>query len=230
MATKKTSIAQFVKKQVTKWEQMYSQAYRQTEASIPVITLSMEPGSGGSMVARRITDRLEFDLFNREIIEEISKSAEIRETVIETLEKDRLSGVEDFIASLVKDQYIHPDLYLEHLFKVVSTIGKHGQAVIVGRGANFILPPDERFSVRIVAPFKVRIQNVVTAYGVSQEDAKRRIIYRESRRKAYIRQSFNADIADPINYELTINTGKMSLESSVEAVIGSVMATLPNPS
>ena len=34
----------------------------------------------------------------------------------------------------------------------------------------------------------------------------------------------------PINYELTINTGKMSLESSVEAVIGAVMATLPNPS
>ena len=230
MATEKMSIAQFVKKQITKWEQIYSQADRQTEASIPVITLSMEPGSGGSIVAQQIAGRLGFDLFNREIIEEIAKSAEIRETVIETLEKDRLSGVEDFIASLVKDQYIHPDLYLEHLFKVVSTIGKHGQAVIVGRGANFILPPDERFGVRVVAPLQVRIQNIVNQYGISTEDAKRRIIHRESRRRAYVRQSFNADIADPINYELTINTGKMSPESAVEAVLGAVMNTLPNPS
>ena len=230
MATKKITTPQFVKKQISKWEQMYSQADRQTDASIPVITLSMEPGSGGSILAQQIAGRLMFDLFNREIIEEISKSAEIRETVIETLEKDRLSGVEDFIASLVKNQYIHPDLYLEHLFKVVSTIGKHGQAIIVGRGANFILPPDERFSIRVVAPLQVRIQNIMNAYGVSTEDAKRRIITRESKRRAFIRQSFNADIADPINYELTINTGKMSLESSVEAVIGAVMTTLPNPS
>ncbi len=36
--------------------------------------------------------------------------------------------------------------------KVIGTIGKHGRAVIVGRGANFVLPPEKRFSVRIVGP------------------------------------------------------------------------------
>jgi cytidylate kinase len=140
-----------------------------------------------------------------------------------------LSGVEDFISSLVNKQYLYPGLYLEHLMKVVCTIAEHGRAVIVGRGANFILPPEKIFSVRMVAPLDVRIQNIARRFGVSAEEAKRRVIQRESRRSAFIRQSFNADISNPINYDLTINTGKMSIEAAVEAVIGAVMVTLGDP-
>jgi cytidylate kinase len=112
--------------------------------------------------------------------------------------------------------------------KVISTIGKHGQAVIVGRGANFILPPDEKFSVRVVAPLEVRIQNVTGWHNVSIEKAKQRVIQRESKRRAFIRQSFNADISDPNNYDLIINTNRMGIESAVEAVIGPVMTALGN--
>ena len=80
--------------------------------------------------------------------------------------------------------------------------------------------------MRIVAPLDGRIQNVASFFGVSVEEAKKRVIRRDSRRRAFIRQSFHADISDPIHYDLTINTGKMPIESAVEAVIGLVMATL----
>jgi len=226
MAEKAQSIEQFVKEQIKKWASMYDRESGKEQARIRVITVSMEPGSGGSSIAQKIAARLGFDLFNRVIIEEIAKSSKIRSTLVESLEKERLSGIEDFIASLIRDQYIHPDLYLEHLFKVIATIGKHGRAVIVGRGANFILPPEERFSVRIVAPLTVRIQNAAAWHAVSMDDAKRRIIARESRRRAFVRQSFNADISDPIHYDLTCNTGRMSFESAVDAVIGAMMTTL----
>lgn len=226
MEKKKISIEQFVKEQVKKWESMYLAKDKKGEARIPVITVSMQPGAGGSMVAQKIAERLEFDFFHRDIIKGIAESAKISASVIETLEKQRLSGVEDFISSLVNKQYLYPGLYLEHLMQVVCTIAEHGRAVIVGRGANFILPHEKRFSVRVVAPLEVRIQNIVRRYGVSAEEAKRRVVRRESRRSAFIRQSFNADISDPIHYNLTINTGTMSIESAVEAVIGAVMVRL----
>jgi hypothetical protein len=41
-----------------------------------------------------------------------------------------------------------------------------------------------------------------------------------------VRQSFNAKITDPRNYDLTINTGELKIESAVEAVVGAVMAGL----
>jgi cytidylate kinase len=143
-------------------------------------------------------------------------------TVIETLEEERLSGVVDFIALLVRDQYLHPDSYLEHLMRVVGTIGKHGRAVIVGRGANFILPSESRFSVRVVAPLDLRVQNVANMLGVSLEQARQRVVRRESRRRAFIRHSFNVDVMDPLNYSLAINTGKLVTASTVAAVIGAI--------
>jgi cytidylate kinase len=73
-----------------------------------------------------------------------------------------------------------------------------------------------------VAPLEIRIQNVARAYKVSSEKAKKRVIRRESRRRAFIRQSYNADISDPENYDLTINTAGMSIKSAVEAVIAAV--------
>ncbi|NNL75507.1 MAG: hypothetical protein HKO68_04135, partial [Desulfobacterales bacterium] len=110
MEKKKISIEQFVKEQVQKWESMYPAKDKKGEARIPVITVSMQPGAGGSMVARRIAERLEFDFFHRDIINGIAESAKISASVVETLEKQRLSGVEDFISSLVNKQYLYPGL------------------------------------------------------------------------------------------------------------------------
>jgi cytidylate kinase len=230
MTKKKISIDHFVKDQVKKWENVYLGKEAKAEARLPVITVAMEPGSGGSVMAQKIADRLGFDYFHRDIVEEIAKTAKIRSTVINTLEKERMTGIKDFIASLVEDHYIHPDTYLKHLLVVISTIAQHGRAVIVGRGANFILPAEEIFSVRVIAPMDIRVRNVALAFRATTDEAKRRVIQRESRRKAFVRHSFNADIADPINYNMTINTGKMSIEASVEAVIGAVMAKLSSNS
>ena len=226
MGNKKVTTEKFVKDQIKKWERFYPGKDKIEETRIPVITISKEPGAGGNLLAQEIAERLDLDLFNRDIIKEIAESAKISASVIETLEKERLSGVEDFISSLVNKHYLYPGLYLEHLMKVVCTIAEHGRAVIVGRGANFILPPKKRFSVRMVAPLEVRIKNIARRFGVSDDEAKRRIIQRESRRRAFVRQSFNADISDPIHYDLTINTGNLSMTSAVEAVIGAVMVNL----
>ena len=226
MGKKKVTTVKFVKDQIKKWERLYPGKGKIEETRIPAITISKEPGAGGNILAQKISERLDLDLFNRDIIREIAESAKISASVIETLEKERLSGVEDFISSLVNKHYLYPGLYLEHLMKVVCTIAEHGRAVIVGRAANFILPPAKRFSVRMAAPLDVRIKNIVHRFGVSADEAKRRIIQRESRRSAFVRQSFNADISDPIHYDLTINTGNLSIESAVEAVIGAVMVTL----
>jgi hypothetical protein len=90
MVTKENSITQFVKQQIKRWESAPAEKDRRPEDRIPVITVSMKPGGGGSLVAREVADRLGFDYFHRGIIEGIAKSAKIRASVIDTLEKERL--------------------------------------------------------------------------------------------------------------------------------------------
>ena len=229
MSTQKVSVGELVDKQVKKWESLNAEKKRQPEAATPVITVSMQPGSGGSEIADLLAKRLDYDCFNRDIVERISKSTKIRSTVINSLEKERRRGVNDFITSLIDDQYIHPDSYLSHLMETVNTIAKHGRAVIVGRGANFILPADEIFSLRVIAPLDLRVKRVAMANRVTTKEAQKRVMHRASKRKAFVRQSFHADISDPKHYDMMINTGKVTTEVAAEAVIAAVMRMAVDP-
>jgi cytidylate kinase len=210
------SIETFVKDQLDKWK-------KKTQSQLPVITISSEPGSGGRVIANGLAKRLKIDLFDRNIVKEIAESAHISGTVIESMEKERLSGIKDFISSLVNDRYLWPGVYLDHLMKVVAAIASHGNAIIVGRGANFLIPSKERLSIRVISPLGDRVENVAREFGVTREEAKRRVINRENRRSAFIRQSFNAEVADPSNYELVINTKHLNMDAAVGAVIGMIV-------
>jgi len=189
-----------------------------------VITVSREPGSGGRLVAAGIAEALGYDMFHQEVLHEMAKSADVNHCIMETLDEKGLSVLDEWIASLVDSRHLWPDRYLQHLMRVVGAIGKHGRAVLVGRGANFILPPEVRFRVRIISPREDRVRNVSREFGVSEEFARRRVIKTESDRKAFIRKYFHADISDPANYDLLINTAAVSVEAAVSAVISAIAA------
>jgi cytidylate kinase len=213
------SFDKFIQELVEKWGNLPDADRNRDVSRITVVTVSSEPGSGGQVIARGIAEKMGYDLFQRDIIREIAERADIGASVIESLEKERLSGIEDFIATLVSRRYLWPEKYLEQLMKVISVIGKHGRAVIAGRGANFILPPNERLSIRVVAPMDLRVQNISRLLKISEDEARKRVIMKEAKRKAFIRKSFNAEIADPINYDLTFNTEFIRYEAAEAAVL-----------
>ena len=185
---------------------------------IPVITLSMAPGSTGSVIAEKAAEALGFDYFNRELIEVIAKSADVSPESLEKIERERFSGIQDFVSLLMDEKYLWRGVYLEHLENMVNAIGQRGHAVIVGRGANFILEPSRRLAVRIVAPLAFRIENISKRFDVGEEEAKKRVLHRESRRAAFIKQSFKMDINDPIHYDLILNAESFGIEKGVGVI------------
>ena len=217
MKTKTRSVLKIVEEQAKKWQLLKAKGKKEAVV-FPVITISREPGSGGRIVATVLAEKIGFDLFHQEIINEMAESAQVSSRILKTLDEKGLSVLEEWITSLVDNRHLWPDQYLRHLMKVIGTIGKHGSAVIVGRGANFVLPPEGRIRVRIVAPLDVRVENVSSNFEVSVEDAKRHIIRTESERRAFIRKYFNADITDPINYDLVLNTGTLSIEAAADTI------------
>ncbi|MBA4368046.1 MAG: cytidylate kinase-like family protein [Desulfobacterium sp.] len=222
MITKKRTIQQIVEEQSKRWEMMKSKSKQDRHDEISVITVSREPGSGGKLIAQGIAEKLGFDLFHQEVIHEMAESAQAKKMLMETLDEKGLSVIEDLISSLVYERHLWPDEYLKHLMNVVGTIGKHGRAVIVGRGVNFILQKERTFRIRVIAPLERRIQNVMKEYGSSEEETRRRVLRTESDRRAFIRKYFNTSITDPVNYDLIINTDTMDLDMAVKAVIGAL--------
>jgi chloramphenicol 3-O-phosphotransferase len=209
--------AKFAGEQVEKWK-VFRAGVQKRKAYFPVITLSMAPGSGGSFVAEAVAGLFGFDYFHRKLIEVMSIDAKVNTQVLERLEQQRFSGVQDLISQVIDNRYLYPGLYLEHLEKVVQTIGRRGRAVIVGRGGNFILPEEKRLSIRVVSPLETRIRQVAENFDVLPEEAEKRVVNRQSKRAAFVKKNFNKDITDPVFYDLTVNTGAMSIEATTRLV------------
>jgi cytidylate kinase len=221
MKTKSRSIELIIEEQMQRWQLMKSKKVKEKQG-VSTITISREPGSGGRVVAKKLAAKLDFKVFHQEVLLEIAKRADVSDKLLATLDEKGLTVLEDCISALVYDRHLWPDEYLKHLMKVIGAIGEHGRAIIVGRGANFVVPPQNRLRLRIVAPQKVRIANVARVFDVTAEDAKRHIIRTESDRRAFIRKYFNADITDPVNYDLVINTGELDIDKAVETVIAAL--------
>ncbi len=221
MKTPGRSIEKIIEEQVQRWRLMRIEEPKE-KPGVRIITVSREPGSGGKIIAARLAEKLGFDLFHQEVLHEMAQSANVSTQLLKTLDEKGLSILEDWIASLVHDRHLWPDQYLKKLMKVIGTIGEHGRAVVVGRGANFILPAENTLRLRIVSPRPIRIQHVAEDFDIPGDEAHRRVLRTESDRQAFIRKYFNADIADPVNYDYVINTGAVSVDEAVSVISVSI--------
>jgi cytidylate kinase len=215
----KKSVNMIIEEQIKKW-QMQQMITRESDIKkkISVITVSREPGSGGILMAEKISGILGFELINNEIVTEMVRDSEKSKLLVETLDERGFSMIEDWISAVISEKHLWPDEYMQLLLKIVLTISKHGNAVIVGRGANYIIPKDERLSVRIISPLKTRVKNVSDQYEVSRDDAMMRIKRTEANRHAFVKKYFYTDISDPVHYDLVINSEHLNIETGVEII------------
>ncbi|MBW2642642.1 MAG: cytidylate kinase-like family protein [Deltaproteobacteria bacterium] len=221
MKTKTRSVEQIIEEQVRRWQIMRTEEKKEEER-ISVVTFSRERGSGGDILAERLAEKLGYELFHQEVLHNMAESARVSVQFLETLDEKGVSVLDEWISSLVDRRHLWPDRYLQHLMKIIGTIGKHGRAIIIGRGSNFVLPPDKRLSIRVIAPMEERIRNVSKELDITVEEAKQRVIKTESDRKAFIKKYFNADIADIFNYDLIINTENLSIDEAVNIINGAL--------
>lgn len=214
------SLDHIVGEQITKWENERIEQKKKAERDrpLPCITISRDPGSGGTEAARRLGQDLRMDLMGSKIIQQVAERADISEKVIASLDEKEVRLRDSWLDSLFRDCHMWPDEYVRHLTKVVGTIGKQGNAIIIGRGGQFILPPKETFRVRLIAPREVRIRNVMRDSATDFKNAERYIDKTEADRNAFLRKHFHADWADPGYYDLIVNTGSLGIGGAVEVI------------
>ena len=223
MPSKKPSIKEFAAEQSHELLNYFSSNIMEKKSAIPVITICTQPGSGGYLIGSAVARRLGVELYDKSLLVPMAHYAEAESRALETIEKERPTGMQDFISSLLDKDYVYTGDYLQYLKDIIEVIGKLNHGVIIGRGANFILPAKGRFSVRVVAPLDIRVKNVAFRFGVSLAEAKKRVKGREKKRKAFIRESFHQDIENIEHYDLIINTARMNLDAAVTAIIGATI-------
>jgi len=214
-AYNQNSLEAVVEKTIRKWQIGQKKKYKNPIR--PVITMSRLPGAMGSDLAHKLASDLQIDLYDHEIVEEIARNANVSQKIVESLDEQDRSVLDEWISSLGEYHMWAYD-YLTQLTRVICALGTHGHSIIIGRGASYILPKEVSLRVLVVAPLEVRVGNVMLKYRVSEKDARRNIMRSEADRRAFIRKYFQADLTEPTNYDLVVNTENTEIDIAARII------------
>jgi cytidylate kinase len=208
---------QIIESQIGKWELASADGGAPgANAFRPVIAVSRLPGCNTVDIVARVGEALKLDVFNGKLVELVAQDAHLAQSVAESLDETELSAIDDWMGELLSEHHFSQDSFFARLSRLIVEIGKHGNSIIVGRGATLLLPPADSLRVLLTAPLESRVENVVRKYKVTPGEARERILHREADRRAYIDRYFHREMDDPLMYDLTLNVANLGCANTVD--------------
>ncbi len=199
---------------------------------MPVVTISRQYGSGGSEVAERVARALGWSLYDNAVVDAVAARLGITSEEVEARE-ERVPSLAERIASamalgvpevmpVVGDLMSQPteERIIEVTRRVMEEAVNAGPAVIVGRGAQSMLAArEDTLHVYCYAPTRALVASAAKKFGISTEEAARRVADVNKQREQYVKKHWGRDWRDFTNYDICINTSRTGREGAAQLVL-----------
>ncbi|MCE5315531.1 MAG: cytidylate kinase-like family protein [Armatimonadota bacterium] len=188
----------------------------------PVITISRRMGSGARIVAGKLAKELGWSLWDKELLDAMAEDASVSRRIVEEFDEHTKSEIELFARSALGEHEIGGFIYVKHLAHAVAAIAKLGNAIILGRGSNFLLP--RALNIRIDASDDRRIANMMNYEDLTREQAENKIIESDRDREHFLERAFGRQRVADARYDLTIWMDEFTNDDAVEIIKAAIKA------
>jgi hypothetical protein len=182
------------------------------------IAISREAGARGSLIGQEVGKELGWTVYDHQLLDRIAQDMGVRTKLLETVDEKQIGWLQETFESALAVPMVTEPAYVHHLVQTVRALGVHGQCVIVGRGAPFILPKEVCLRVRLRAPLSDRVAVLSKDLNLSQEDANRRVQAIDRERRNFVRTYFQREPNDLSHYDLIINTSRLSVAACTRLI------------
>lgn len=205
---------ELVQRQFQSWERNRRSAV--SEAPRPCIALSRLPGAGAAELGRRLAERLGYAFFGIEIVDHIARQTGLRHELVAGVDEHVRSAIERYVVDAFRSERFTESDYLRHLVRTVAALGERGAAVILGRGAQFVLAPERALRVLLVAPRAQRAERIAKQEGLTREQSEARLRDLDVERREFLLHHFRRDPDDAERYDVTLNLGTLSQDAALD--------------
>ncbi len=187
---------------------------------MPLIAMTREMGSLGKDVASNLATRLGKPVVHHEIIDQLANKMRLRKSHVVRF----LDGKANIWERLTTDK---TSLSIYTADETIALAEADSVSVIRGWGSAHLLRPIQHvICVRVCAPMKVRVQRMMTRLNSDDEAfITNEIKLSEEAHAAITRRHFGVNWQDPEEYDLVLNTERVSIDECVDEV----MALVNNP-
>jgi cytidylate kinase len=195
----------------------------------PSITISRQMGAGGIEIAQLLADRLKdsskrtWTVFDRNLAELVWRNRNLPTPADVFLHEEMPQSIQNAVQEVLGVRITTWDL-VEHTAATVLRLACLGNAIFIGRGSNIITANQKHvLHVRLMAPFAKRVRQIEEHHRLGTQEAVELILLTDDARRRYIKHYFRAEIDDPINYHLVINTGLTGYDEAARIIADATM-------
>lgn len=185
----------------------------------PFIAVSRSAGSGGSEIARTVGEKLKWDVLDHELLTFMSERYHLPLHALEFVDESKANWVHDIFGNWFDHQTVSHEKYLVHLERILWLAAVHGDVVLVGRGANCVLPREAGLNVRITAPRGYCVEQLAKRENLSEEAAANRVDELDTGRADFVQRHFHHNIEDAGIYDLVIDASTSTIEAAADQIV-----------
>ena len=192
------------------------------KAGKKIITIDGEYGSGANEIAKKVAEKLNYELYDEKLIELMSLEGKVKP---EEIKKD-----DSFLQGTIYDLYRQNYSYSQEDIatndaaflldsRTIREIAKNKKAVIFGKCSDFVLEDFPKLSVFIYASSDFKEERILNTYNVKKDKLELKLERENNRRSNHYGRNTGKIWGERSNYDLLIDSSAFDFESLVNLIV-----------
>ncbi|MDR2066410.1 MAG: cytidylate kinase-like family protein [Endomicrobium sp.] len=186
-----------------------------------VITISRQYGSGGLLIAEKLSKCLNIKYYDKNLLLIAAKKSGLKEEILEQFdEKKRLFFLENLTEfyNNIKNLVLN-DTIFQIQSDIIKALARKDSAIFVGRCADYVLR-DMRNCVNIFiyANLQDRIKRISEKSNISEEEALKQINITDEERSKYYKYYTGKVWKNIDSYDLSINSSILGINDTANVI------------
>jgi cytidylate kinase len=204
------------------------------------VALSQVDGSGAESIGRDVAQQLGFGYLNEAIVAQVASDRGVDPATISDAERrkaffSRLAEAALRAAPAMKSPpplyaFDETDMLLWDIRDAVRDAADRGNVVLVAHAACYACAGrSDVLRVWVTAPPSTRASRLASALGLSDKEAAKSVRQSDAARASYLKKVYDVDEESDTDYDVVINTERLTTDAAAGLIVGLVRAPVPGP-
>ncbi len=189
-----------------------------------IINIGRSFGSRGGYVGHAIGEKLGIPFYDNDLIcQAAEESGYSRSLFAKAEEKNSFFSMSSFFPSsrigFLDGGYVNENMLFKIQSEVIRSIAEKGDAIIIGRCADYILRDLKCLNVFIGAPDEWRIARLMESEGLDADEAEKLMRRKDRTRQTYYNYYTFGQWGHASNYHLCVDSSVLGVEGTADFII-----------
>ncbi|MZH02164.1 MAG: cytidylate kinase-like family protein [Nitrospinae bacterium] len=208
---------QIIAEKIQEWNDKRKSAQESQSETHHFLAIARDFGCREETIIPRLEGALGWRVYGKDLINHIAEREELNRNFLETLDEKKQNQMDSWGNNLIHSGAILQKDYVLRITRLIKAIVMNENAILLGRGANFILKErKEGLRIQLTAPRDDRIKNIMEVRSLPLKEAEQLVKEKDKERDEFINTYFKAATAP--DFDLAFNTSVVNVDMICEIV------------